>query len=349
MVSSIGAPTLISVLERPEVTATYSLEGVGTSSQTVGNVEEHRFVAFQFMGDKTKATKSEPRRLQIILERQGLSSRVARLSSRKISKLAPSKLLSSDHFCEGGVINQANEDIRDEAFLTKAVSVSIADLSPNFETPIDLFVKSIPRGENFIISTNIDFEKLNQKKKKGIENITAARLVTNILSARTDLVLSSHYGADFQTSRTNSEIMRIKHSQILRYMDRGISDKDAFQEILLGDTRALKNAIDSNIRTFDEFLILLDKATKFRKWFGGLNPDEKAIRAYIEELGRSDWLESLPIKASRFVFGTVIGFSDPSAGLATSVADSFILEKLLGGWRPNHFVTKKLQPFVSDE
>jgi len=35
-----------------------------------------------------------------------------------------------------------------------------------------------------------------------------------------------------------------------------------------------------------------------------------------------------------------------AVGAASSAADTFLLDKLLKGWRPNHFVDGKLKPFL---
>jgi len=41
-----------------------------------------------------------------------------------------------------------------------------------------------------------------------------------------------------------------------------------------------------------------------------------------------------------------LGATNPTIGLVAGFTDNFLVEKLLGGWRPNHFVKGRLQPFI---
>jgi len=40
---------------------------------------------------------------------------------------------------------------------------------------------------------------------------------------------------------------------------------------------------------------------------------------------------------------------EPISGIAASASNTFLIEKLFGGWRPSHFIDQKLKPFVDPE
>jgi hypothetical protein len=72
------------------------------------------------------------------------------------------------------------------------------------------------------------------------------------------------------------------------------------------------------------------------------------VTAYLSEMSREGWIESLPAKIIRYSLSTIADVIQPTVlGKATSVVDTFLLEKLFKGWRPNHFVKKRLKPFVA--
>jgi hypothetical protein len=121
------------------------------------------------------------------------------------------------------------------------------------------------------------------------------------------------------------------------------------QEIVLPDSPTIREVIDSGERSFDEFLSLLDKSHRFRDWIQGVNPDEKLVHAYFRDVTAEGWISKLPSKMLRYVLGSIVGAVSPGVGLGLSAVDSLFLEKILGGWRPSHFIEDELKPFLSED
>lgn len=66
------------------------------------------------------------------------------------------------------------------------------------------------------------------------------------------------------------------------------------------------------------------------------------MRAWLPEVSKEGWITSIPAKTVRYVICALIALKSDAAGLAAAWADQFLTEKLLKGWRPNHFVDGKL-------
>jgi hypothetical protein len=160
------------------------------------------------------------------------------------------------------------------------------------------------------------------------------------------LTLAAHYGGAYNTSEVGSEIIRLRQGELLRSIDKDMFEKDQFQEIILDNCRALRDVINKGERSFDEFLVLLDESEKFKKWVTGVNPDKKLMTAYHDEIAAQGWLNKTPVKAMRYMVNTIAGVLEPVTGLILSTGDAFALEKMIGGWRPSHFVDQNLKPFV---
>jgi hypothetical protein len=117
--------------------------------------------------------------------------------------------------------------------------------------------------------------------------------------------------------------------------------------VLLPQAPSLSEAIDSGERSMDEFFRLLDKGGRFRDWLGTVNPDDKLIHAYIRDITSEPWTQGITAKTIRYVLTTAAGaVVSPVTSAAVGFADSFVVDKLLSGWRPNHFIDRRLSPFV---
>ncbi len=113
------------------------------------------------------------------------------------------------------------------------------------------------------------------------------------------------------------------------------------------DFPSLRETIDSGQRTFTDFLLLLDRASRFKEWLKSTAVDEGLVRSYMTAISKEGWIQSVPAKSVRYLFTLALEASNPVAGVAAAIADNFIVEKLLGGWRPNHFVENRLASFLS--
>jgi hypothetical protein len=108
------------------------------------------------------------------------------------------------------------------------------------------------------------------------------------------------------------------------------------------------------VKSFDDLLKLLDKAAKFKAWLKNQKPDENLCKNYLREVTASTWIEKLPAKSLRWTLFTGAGLAADSVGaggigtaigVGVSAADAFLLDKIIKGWKPNHFVNEHLTNF----
>lgn len=176
--------------------------------------------------------------------------------------------------------------------------------------------------------------------------INEAHLLSHILDARADLSLAAFYGGDFVSSDVTSSIIQVRYAEILNRKRLNESELTAFHHVTLPDYPSLRECIDSGQRSFNDFLILLDKATRFKEWLKAASVDEGLLRSYMAAVSKEGWIQSVPAKTARYLFTTALESQFPLIGTAAAIADNFIVDKLLGGWRPNHFVDSRLAPFL---
>jgi len=188
---------------------------------------------------------------------------------------------------------------------------------------------------------------VRQLRDPNAGEFTPANITSTLLTASVDTLLAGHYGGDYYTSSIVSKIIHLREQQLFRRVGKNLKELDTFTEIVLNGCPDIADVINEGNRSFDEFLELLKKGEKFKKWLHNRSPDESIVSAYLEDVTSIGWLSTLPGKMVRFLSGSAIGSLEPVTGLAVAAGDSFLLEKLTGGWRPNHFITNHLKPFVS--
>lgn len=142
------------------------------------------------------------------------------------------------------------------------------------------------------------------------------------------------------TSRLSSAIERSK---------RGAVEKDYFVKYAFESARDIRIMLDSGEMTFREFIDIYEEGQKFRSWIKALPDDAQLLTEYLETINAIPALARLPTKAVRWTLFTGAGlavdamFGGGGAGLAgatgVSVLDAFILDKLLGKWKPNQYIS----------
>lgn len=349
---SIGSTRLLALLSRPNVSAVYCEESLATQTNRYGVSEAHTFTAFTFLGSQESGHLTNRRkRLEFIFERHGHDKKSSRKLVERFQQLVPMRKLTDDYFLPGGIVKAATSDLHDASFVHEAIRRVTVNTDGAPTALGDFKFELLHADGKFYVFTDLDLDGINAVRRSfnpPLENVSVPHLLNEILMARADTALAAHYGGDFYTSKLSSQIVRLRYSELMRRAGINSEELQQFHEIALPNCPTIREAIDSGERSFDEFLGLLNKSQRFRDWIQGVNPDEKVVRAYLTDVTAEGWIQKLPSKTLRYVLGTVIGAVNPIAGLGLSALDSFLLEKIVGGWRPSHFVENQLKPFLSE-
>ena len=134
-----------------------------------------------------------------------------------------------------------------------------------------------------------------------------------------------------------------------------VGDVEQFYDIIVPDFPTIRETLNQGSRTFAEFLILLDKAEKFKNWIRTSNPDVGLVQNYHRAARATTWADRLPSKSIRFAVASGIGlFAETLApsgvgaavGIGTGAVDSLLLDRVIKGWRPNQFIQGPYRAFV---
>lgn len=250
------------------------------------------------------------------------------------------------------LIPSVRADFADQKYMEKAVAQLLGVLAPTYRLPQDYRFELFKEGNAFRLDTNIDFEQANeiftQREQKANYTLTPDRLLILIFDARNDLFFASRENAELATQPSSAAIIDVKFREILKARSGSQRNIEAFQEMVLANGHEIGESIKSGFRTWRDLLVLLKEARKFKEEFlQRKDPDASLIYEYKKALEKETWLDKLPTKAMRFLIFTGGGLLVPAlAALGLSAADAFVVDRLLGGWKPNQFVNGPLKGFA---
>lgn len=349
LVKDIGTEGVLSLLSRDNVTAVYVEDEL--SLQHISTTYKHfSFSSIIVIGEPSgQIFKTCQERLAYEITRlSGIDKNSAQSFAIKFFIQVRHRTYTSDFFVKAGILKAAQSDVMDISLLHESTRRTLANLLGTNEVGA-YKIEATPTPQGFRITTDIDFDKVNHEYKAlgKPDEVKLENILLQLLIAKSDELLAAFYDGDIYTSPLSSQIISIRHQEIIKKITGNTEAVTMFEEVALPNAAPIKEIINSKQKTFDEFLTLLDKAEKFRTWAHGLESDKKLALEYMKEVNARGWSEHSMVKALRFLVCTGVGLVEPFSGTALSYADTFLLDKLTKGWRPNQFIDKELAPFTS--
>jgi len=342
LVSECGPSTLVELLKEHFLTISYveKITGVAPS-----DTEQPKKVYLPLtLWPKDGGWSLEKRAPEIFSKAVG-GPGWGRQLGREFATLVPTVDIGKE------LIAAVRADFVDQPYITDAVAQLLRILAPTYRLPQDLHFELFPEGEAFCVETNIDFqqatESLNQLAPKTPAFLSPDRLLIYLFESRTDLFFASRENAELATQPTNAAVIGAKFRDILQRRSHSQQNMEAFQELVLAESHEIGWSIKTGLRTWQDFLTLLKTARRFKGWLQKQEPNASLIREYLKALEKETWLGTQPAKVLRFLIFTGGGLIVPLlVSLGLSAADAFVVDRLLGGWKPTQFVNGPLKDFA---
>lgn len=351
LVNSIGSDQILELISRDNISAVYIEDYLIV--QNISLAYKHfSFDSYTIVGDSDGSLMETPhRRLAYQFEKHCNLSRMAASSfAVKFLNKVRVRKYNSDFFVPNGIFKTAQLELNDTSLLHETSRRLLEHHKGSSEVgPFN--IKAIPTLQGFTIETDIDFNDLKLRNSVTSEEspFTLSNFLAQILLAKSDTLLSAFYGGDIYTSNLSSEIIKIRHQEILKKVNADQDTIKLFEEVILQNASPIKELINSNQRTFKEFIQLLDKSAPLRAWTSTLEPDKNMVADYMANMNSKSWTNNSTVRNLRFLVCTFVGIVNTPAGIALSAADTFLIDKLSKGWRPHQFIEKELKPFVNPE
>jgi hypothetical protein len=281
----------------------------------------------------------------------GPSGRGASRMFNKFERLVQRSDYSKD------MLDEARIEWLDNAFTTEAARVLLSKNVPEYSlpTPLDFTVHRDSLG--YCVHTNIDFleaSALYSKRVNGAK-IDPAYVLVQIANTRRDLMVGSKFGSEMALAPEQALIATCRVSGLLSSLDGSLKSAQLFQDEVIDGLPSIRNAVNNGQRTIADVIRLVEKAQKFKDWMKKQDDGVDLRKSYLNEVTHVDWAEKLPPKTLRWLIfagaSVATGFvldplSGALAGTALSAIDSFLVDPLVKGWKPNQFVDGPLKNFL---
>lgn len=357
LTKSIGIDSLLALLEAGHAQVLLLRDSPATHQRNsqVGSVYDYVVV------ERLRSDRNVRAPLEIVQEafrratgRAGKSRRSAHRFLRFASVGSINDGISHEH----GVSELSRKDIEDPTYVRAAIEASLYHLLGG-RTPLDWRFEIDRSPEGLRISSDLDFAAITNRHRSlfgGDTELSPALLADFLHQARVDLVLAARLESELLSSSVSSDIIKLRLQNAIAGVSSQsrVADVQLFQNVVL-DGRTVGEVIRSGEKKFDELLQLLDEARKFKDWLVNQPDEANVVREYYEAISRGTWIEKLPGKGLRFILFTGLGFAadailptglGTATGVSIGAADTFLLDRLLRGWKPNQFVERSLKPFV---
>ena len=355
LAKQLDRDVLLELFDRGIVSLSYTRDTFCVLTEGLPAV--HTFGAIKFGGRPEKKVTNHREEIAESLERQLGKSRDTATLAKAIADRVDLHRFRGIPEKEKVIPNLMRSDIEDAAFIQSGARTVLSHLLPGFDKQSNFEFRLIKTHEgSYFVHSDLDFQALNKEYSKLVppshSSITASYILALIQAARADTFFAAYYMAEPVTTPLSSDLIALKHFEFLRRRHINAEDISLFHEMVVPEFPTIKEVINSGNRSMKEFLHLLDEAAKFKKWLIEANPDVGLIQSYQKEVTKKSWADTLPGKSIRFTVAASAGFlaslatGTPAGGLGVSAANTFLVDRLLKGWRPNQFIQGPYADFV---
>ena len=175
------------------------------------------------------------------------------------------------------------------------------------------------------------------------------------MEARKMLENAADADAELAVSPVYSRLTSLKLESVIRRRQRSANNIAAFQDLVFDDGRSIADSINRNAKRLKDVLPVLMRAQKFREWLRTRQPDADLVKEYFRAVTSESWIDKLPNKFMRWSVFTGAGIAldalgaggiGTAAGVALGAADTFLIDRIVKGWKPDRFVNASLKEFV---
>jgi len=209
----------------------------------------------------------------------------------------------------------------------------------------------------FSMSTNLDLKGINTliKKINPTQEINLSGYFLSLAESKGDIYIASTFESELVTSELYSKFIGIQLNEIIKKRTNSQQNINLFEECILENCHTVGEAFVNSIISKKDLLKILADADKFRGWLSTVEEDKNIISEYHKAVVKESKLDKLPGKTVRFAIFQGIGLGvdllganglGTAAMVGINVLDSFFLDKILKGWKPNQFIDNKLIPLV---
>lgn len=346
LILHLGADNLIRLMEADILTIAYTEQSTAIMTRTQNGTEFHDAIAYS--SPKHTVDLALRNSCLAIIPGQGKARRTARRLEKHITTVDVPKVLT----------NGAREALLDAEYFPDAARLVLKGLIPNANIQgVEFASRKEPDG--IVVATNLNFAAVNeiyhQNVPKSHSSITNGHILDHIQDAEYDLYFASSLSAELATCETSSKLISEKVNLLVSQREQSDHQIQSFQECVVHDCYSIRESFNGGVINANDVTDAILAATEFKGWLAGQDPDANLVSEYVKEIEKKSKFDKLPGKSTRFVIFSGLGLAvdvvatgglGTAIGLGVSALDTFYLDKLLKGWKPNQFIEEEIKPLL---
>lgn len=348
LINYFGVERLLVMIQEELLDITYTDSIVVIITTTKGNVQYHDAVECSL---PQHTYQDELRKICVTVA--GKTGKGRRLAQRIQDKI---RVVQHDHI----ILEGARKSILDQDYVRSATEIVIRELVPEIGEIAGMSFQTEKTSDGIVVATNINFPALNAQYHRRIppehSSITPALILSHLLDLEKELYFTSTSLSELVSSQLSAKLAEKKIDYILARTTRSREALSHFSAFLLGDAKALREAVNSKQVDLDDLVSVLRKSKRFKNWIVGVNPDADLVKSYYDEVTRETIVDKLPAKSIRWALFTGLGLAADAivtgglgtlTGLALGALDTFYVDKIISGWKPNQFIEEDVKELIT--
>lgn len=339
-----GPETLVGLIEDGHLVLTYLENRPAVATQSVGGRSQHGFVLVQGQGKESQNLVP-----QLFQDLTGKEGRGRRLTRRLLDRLSTKTYAASD-------FRQSLGLIEDKAYTDRVVPQILVALGVR-DLPTEARFRVYQENSTFLIDTNLSFPTLNTEYRRSHpdHNLEPALVLDLLYEGHAEVEFAASLSAEMAPAPTESVIAKERILSLLEASGRSVDRLAAFKNFAVPHNGSIADAINNGTRNFEDLRNLLGEADRFKAWIHGQPPEGDLVKAYVDEVTAISWRTGSTMKTLRFLLfngaqiaagAVAAGPVGALAGVALGAADTYVLDRLVTGWRPHQFVRGPLEKFL---
>ncbi len=339
LIRYFGVERLLILIQEDLLVIAYTESNLGIITTSANNTQYHSTVAFS---SPQHTFQDELRKICIsVTGKDGKGRRLAQKIQDKIHVTPHDNI----------ILEGANKSIIDQNYVGAAARIVIKELVPEIGDISGVVFQTDKTNDGIVVATNLNFENLNELYHRRISpahsSITPALILSHLLDVEKDLYFASTNLSELASSNMTAKLAKEKIDYVLARSSKSSDVLTHFTEFLFQDAKAIRGAVNSGHLDLDVLIAILQRSKKFKAWLAGVTPDANLIKEYYKEVTKGTIADKLPTKGARWAIFTGLGISADAiatggigtiTGIAIGALDTFYIDKLIAGWKPNQFI-----------
>lgn len=350
LIRAFGVNNLISLTESGTLNITYTESNVGIITNTINGIQFHDAVEFS----SSKYTFQDVIR-RIFIDEIGKTGK-GRRAAQKLEKNI--QVSGHDHL----ILEGARHSILNQDYIDSAIKLIIESLVPEIIDPSSIRFYTRKHASGIQVETNINFEEINKLYHKRISpqhsTLTSAYLFSLLLDMEKELYFSSQNLSELASSQLSADLATQKIDYVINKSKKSAESLAHFNGFIFDDSKSIRDAVNSGNVEITDLVEVVLKASDFKKWIIGINPDHDLIKSYYQEVTKETIVDKLPGKSVRWGIFTSLGLAADAVatgglgtalGVALGALDTFYINNLITGWKPNQFIDNELKALIEEK